>query len=298
MSPALLSTLQRLPVRYTLDAWSEEKEVELLNASLVAFLPVNAQNFSIVKSLNRAITALCSGTQVLSTGYPLYQSLSPFIYRDPAQLLNDIDRHTLALRQDTTPHFATLIDQVASPSREARSLAEFLLARCDRRSSQRHEAFRPLAAVLHGRVVRKDTHMFIQRMGGLSVAGPLCRSEVNFDVSFLAGTGGRIEILIAERWHDSLASEAKTLLSPVIRRGSASYYLLKFTDVPHRVGRLGAILRLLGEYSPCSPAYMGNMQLLCEIIEFLFPSVSCYYSDDSLSFGLSGIFHKHENGTT
>jgi hypothetical protein len=66
-----LVMLRHLPIEAGVEEWNEARETELLSESFACFLPVNAQNFSIVKSLNRAVTALCAGTQVLSVGYPL-----------------------------------------------------------------------------------------------------------------------------------------------------------------------------------------------------------------------------------
>jgi len=101
-----LEALARLPVPWVMDEWSLAGEEELLRESLVAFIPVNAQPFSIAKSLNRAVSALSIGTQVLSAGYPLYEPLGEFVYRDPAALLEDFHRGTLRLREETLPRSA------------------------------------------------------------------------------------------------------------------------------------------------------------------------------------------------
>ena len=60
--------------------------------SFACFLPVNAQPFSAAKSLNRAVTALAAGCQILSVGYPLYAPFDSLIYRDAETLASDSRR--------------------------------------------------------------------------------------------------------------------------------------------------------------------------------------------------------------
>ena len=74
-----LALLRAIPLPVTIEEWSEAAEIEVLGASDVAFLPVSGQSFSRAKSLNRAVTALCAGCQVLNAGYPLYAELDEVV---------------------------------------------------------------------------------------------------------------------------------------------------------------------------------------------------------------------------
>lgn len=121
-----LAMLARLPVPWHLDEWTEDKERDLLAHTLVSFIPVNAQNFSVAKSLNRAASALTGGAQVLSTGFPLYASLGDFIYRRPQDLLDDISNRSLRLRGQTIPALEACLATTGDPRAEARNLSLFM----------------------------------------------------------------------------------------------------------------------------------------------------------------------------
>ena len=104
----ILTRLARIGVATRIEIWSEAREAELLGATTLAFLPVNAQRFSTTKSLNRAVTALTAGAQVLSVGFPLYADLDPFLYRDGDAFLADLEAARLRLRAATLPSAARL----------------------------------------------------------------------------------------------------------------------------------------------------------------------------------------------
>src|SRR5262249_44064800 len=92
LTPENLARLSKLPIPYHFETWSMEAERQALERALVSFIPVNGQSFSRAKSFNRALTAISSGTQVLSPGFPLYRDLDVAIYNDPSDLLSDIER--------------------------------------------------------------------------------------------------------------------------------------------------------------------------------------------------------------
>ncbi len=148
MSPDALAALARLPVRHTLATWSEAAEAALLERCYAAFLPVNAQPFSVAKSLNRAVTALTAGTQVLSVGYPLYALFADFIYRDPRALVADAGAGEARLEPETLGAFADLLRTLADPQQEASQLADFLAGVPAPARLTEPDIF---AAVVHGR---------------------------------------------------------------------------------------------------------------------------------------------------
>lgn len=181
-----LALLSRLGLSINLKTWSVEAEQIALSENLLSYLPVNSQPFSVAKSLNRAVTALAGGTQLLSVGYPLYAPLSDFIYRGSCDLLDDLSRDALKLRGDTLGALAETLDKLASPEREAAGLAEFLgkigSNRPDARSSgvpTRPSKVR--GAVLHGFQPNPTVHQFAQGMGLLSLATPLTPAKIAYD---------------------------------------------------------------------------------------------------------------------
>ena len=199
-----LAALRRLALPFELDEWSEQRQAALLERCTACFLPVNAQSFSVVKSLNRAVTALTGGAQVLSAGYPLYESLGEFIYRDAEQLLADLEARRPLLRPETLGSFAHLLESCASPTAEAHELSAFLRTTSHRPTTQILQL-----AVVHGPYSTRDAHLFVQSMGGLSVASPFAKQQLPYDLRFVFRPNGPgIDLLIA--------SGKRRLLSPAL----------------------------------------------------------------------------------
>lgn len=187
-----LALLQGLPVRSNVEEWTEEAEQELLASTFVAFLPVNTQPFSTAKSLNRAVTALTSGCQVLSAGYPLYERLGPLVYRDATELLADIRQGTMRLSADRLPVYRETMEKFASADAEASRLADFL------KSLKHGSPDDATLVVLHGHSTSGAAHKQIQRLNGLSVASPYCNTRAGFDVIFKANATG-LSMLVSEK---------------------------------------------------------------------------------------------------
>jgi hypothetical protein len=187
-----LSMLGRLPVRTEIEEWSEDAETNALQEALVAFLPVGTQRFSIAKSLNRAVTALSAGCQVLSVGYPLYDRLVPLIYRSAEALLNDLELGSLRFSVASQTEFRRIIDTCASAGNEAVSLARFLQSL----EPQSHSNAGPLC-LIHGQSTRQDAHKLIRQVGGLSVASPYFSTATDFDVLFRGARSG-LKMLVAQ----------------------------------------------------------------------------------------------------
>jgi hypothetical protein len=179
-----LALLQKLPVRSVVEEWTEEAEQELLASTFVAFLPVNAQPFSTAKSLNRAVTALTSGCQVLSAGYPLYERLGPLIYRDAAQLMENLAQGTMRLSPERLPVYRQVMETLASAEAEASRLADFLT------SLEHGTPEDDTLVMLHGHSTSGAAHKLVQRVNGLSIASPYCHTRADFDVIFKATATG------------------------------------------------------------------------------------------------------------
>ncbi len=187
-----LAALARLPVSTAIREWSETAEQEALQQSHVAFLPVSAQRFSVAKSLNRAITALSNGCQVLSAGYPLYDALDALIYREPETVLADLERGAMRFAPASEKRYAKVVASCASAATEAKRLSAFL---SKLRPKERSDD-RPLCLV-HGHSTRQEAHNFARQVGALSVASPFCAAPFDFDLVFRGARSG-LKMLVAK----------------------------------------------------------------------------------------------------
>jgi hypothetical protein len=174
--------LRGLSVAFDLIEWSEEAEKEALDKATIALLPVSGQSFSRAKSLNRALTALSSGCQVLSLGYPLYERLDQFIYRQMDELLDDIDRGACRVGSSSVKALVSRVGQVGNPFEGAKALVQ--QAREGVRRASARKGVRPLLCVVHGRKTKIELHKMAHRIGGLSVRTIFTDAPWNFPVRF------------------------------------------------------------------------------------------------------------------
>jgi hypothetical protein len=286
-----LEMLRRLPVSPMLDEWSEEKERRLIAGSIFCFLPVSTQPFSIAKSLNRAITTLTGGSQVLSAGFPLYEPLNAFIYRDPDQLVRDIESRRPAMRRALMPRLRTLLTEWADPATEAEKLQVFLkelVARRRVRAADTSYAVRPICGILQGRRNSGECHKFVQAIGQISVASIFAVGSLNYDMAFtLSETPGVLDLEISQ--------PVAELLTPAQRA------LLQRVDPPHgkRNQRLSAVMqddvlallaatpeRLAGMVLP-SVFYPRIMEQMRKVLASLLPEVSMHMSETDPIFSVA-----------
>lgn len=201
-----LAMISKLPVPLTIDEWSEQAEADLLRRSLACFLPVNAQRFSAAKSLNRAITALSAGCQVLSAGYPLYAALDEFIYRDAGRFGEDLRRGQMRLGTNSLALFGSVIEQLASPRVEREKLRSFLLGLPPRADSEDAGA---VLHLVHGHATNGAAHKMVQAVGGLSVASPFCRLPLDFDIMFEMRPGLEVAMLVSDKGLSRMRPESR-----------------------------------------------------------------------------------------
>ena len=174
-----LAMLGQLPVPVCINEWSEERERELLESSFACFLPVNAQPFSTAKSLNRALTALSAGCQVLTVGFPLYAPLAPLLYGSAESLIEDFNSGRMRLSPATLPHFEQLALDLASAGREAAALSSFLQEAVAARLAR--PASSSPTFLLHGVASNQRAHDLARASGVLSIATPFCAMPLDFD---------------------------------------------------------------------------------------------------------------------
>lgn len=208
-----LALLRRLPVRPNIELWTQPREQALLEESLLSFLPVNAQGFSIAKSLNRAVTALASGTQLLSVGYPLYAPLDAFLYRDAASFIDDLSTGTLRVSGATLGALGDQLDRLSNPITEAESLLSFLQAIASSPSSTVDGS---RLAIVHGERSTGAIHKFAQQRQWLSFASPYASPGLSYDAHLAAFEPGgapslRMSARVASTLRGHFAKRAKSI---------------------------------------------------------------------------------------
>ncbi|WP_156340173.1 glycosyltransferase [Sphingomonas sp. Leaf17] len=207
-----LELLRRLGVRYTISEWSADAEAGLLGRSLVAFIPVNSQPFSIAKSLNRAVTAFSHGTQILSPGYPLYEALDRFVYDDPSQLVRSIEQGSMLVRRQTLPVLAATLNKIANPEMEAEKLVAALTALQNPKRQVKRK--RPVLALLHGVKTTGAAHKLAQRLQHLSIASPFSNQNLKFDVKFRANpVTMTLDVELSDRAQKKLSADVARQLT-------------------------------------------------------------------------------------
>lgn len=214
-----LAMLRDLPVRPDVEEWSEAREHVLLEESLAAFLPVNAQGFSIAKSLNRAVTALTGSTQVLCAGYPLYAPLDPFLYRRPENLVDDLVGGTLRVSELRFAALRKQLDALSNPSVEASALHAFLdsvsPATTGNARVAKHQEV-PRLAILHGERTTGAIHKFAKCRRWLSLASPLTPHGLALDAHLsVFMPAKRVALRLTERAASSLVPAARACLHPL-----------------------------------------------------------------------------------
>jgi len=284
-----LEALARLPVEWTIDEWSLAGEESLLRDSLVAFIPVTAQPFSIAKSLNRAISALAAGTQVLSPAYPLYQAMHGFIYHDAPSLLTDLGHWRMRLRRDTLPALADRFAEWADPAIEAQRMVRFLQGELRRKGPGAGrggpEAI-PLG-VIHGMRSGADVHQLAQRHRHLSIGSPFSNEKLNYDLRFVRGSGpGHVAAELEERTLRLLRPDLLGILQPAVSRNGRAVKRLSLDEIfPDRVGEVAR-----GIYGTRSPVadyaiYDSVMAAALEIATALFAGIELLVSEAEAPYG-------------
>ena len=209
-----LEMLARLPFKTTIAEWNAEQEKALISRCIACFLPVSAQSFSVVKSLNRAVTSLTNGAQVLSSGFPLYNALEPFVYRDIREMVGDLAVGTLKLRKETTGQLSEALADKADPDTEARELVGFLNSLAGRRQQVPGTQHKDqVVAVIHGARSSGEIHKTIQKLGVFSVASPIFNRRLNFDVTvrLTRDSSKEVDISLSERAFEKVRHDLKYL---------------------------------------------------------------------------------------
>ena len=205
-----LELLSRLPVSYRLDLWSEKAERLLLDNSLIAFLPVNTQNFSTVKSLNRAVSSLSHGCQILSVGHDLYHPLKDFLYRSPKDLLADLYNGRLKVRLETLHELTDLLRQWSNASVETGELLNFLSQLAWTPPSPARKL-----AVINGLSSPGRAHKLAQNLDFFSISLPFTETKMNYDLLVSQTVGSQyLELCLTANACNSLSDAFAACIGP------------------------------------------------------------------------------------
>ena len=279
-----LEALRWLAIPYTLDDWSEEKEQKQIADSDACFLPVNGQLFSIAKSLNRAITTLTGGAQVLSSGYPLYAPLGGFIYRDPAALVADIEAGRPALRAETIPALMQVFDLWASPSVEAGKFANFLQPLLQREPAgyalTGPRKYRTIG-ILHGRRTASLTHKLTQRLGHFSIGTPFSPAALHYDMTLTyVDQPSRLDLHLSEATREWLAAAFRPRLAQNQEQPNqrANLVIEGVCDDPVLLRQIALFHQSKSEVT-VRTFYTPVMQSLQAILHRLFPDLPLFFSE-------------------
>lgn len=225
--------LKCLPFPVKLEIWSENRESELLLDSLCCFLPVNAQPFSIAKSLNRAVSALTAGCQVIWAGYPLYEQLGPLIYADPEHFASDLESGTLRHSPQRFETYLALLRRLADLENEVDGFLHFLTTHrslgTDSNSCDQTATSAAVLVLVHGLQTNGEAHKAAQRDGILSVGTPFSPPSLTYDVLFFGRiAGGDLDMLISEQVMPRLLPGLADRTQPFGRVNKRDYRLLSF----------------------------------------------------------------------
>lgn len=271
-----LSSINRLSVLHTVEEWTEAREAELLAESLVAFIPVNAQPFSIAKSLNRAVTAITGGCQVLSPGYPLYEPLSDFIYPSADAVADDVLANRLKIRSGTMRDLTRTLSAWGNPARETDKLAAFLDELVESASPTNAVNASPVG-IIHGKRSPADCHKAAQRLGYLSINSLFCGQNLHYDVRFVFGPD-RTVVQFSDLATPGLKPHFRRLLSDGISPLGKPVKVLSIADAlaGHPVDRLRAPS---SEGIAQTASYAQSMHFLRDALGKLIPDIEIYLSE-------------------
>lgn len=269
-----LELLGRMGVPVRLEEWSVPLERELIESSLVSYLPVNAQTFSVAKSLNRAVTALTGGSQVLSEGYPLYSELGSFIYRDVEALVSDITAERPLLRRETLGELAGMLATKAHPAHETEAFVDFL-QKLEPACSSNDATY----AVIHGRKTTSMVHKQIQKLRQLSVGSPFQTTTLVFDIRFSKDEEtGKPGLLLTRQAYMRLRKPLRSRLSEPKLIGKQNFWFLPSSALPIHAAR-SLFARGPRYFSIDISEYASVMHEISTLVSALFGSECIFVSE-------------------
>ncbi len=185
--------LRDLSCNYILTEWTPAAEQRALLDATVAIIPVNTQSFSRAKSMNRAITALSAGCQVLSLGFPLYDKLHNLIYRHAERLLTDLTDQKMLVRADTIDNLNRAFTKFANPYDAAQ---RFVAIAREASHGEANAPYDRTICFINGFRSSIAEHKFASKVG-LSIYTFFSKARWNFPIRFEVDVVGRLEMLVS-----------------------------------------------------------------------------------------------------
>ena len=276
MTPENLSLLGKLFIPYTIAEWSEKQEEQLLQKAFVCFIPVNNQNFSQVKTLNRAITALTSACQVINVGYDLYEPLSDYIYRDATKLLIDLQEGHLKLSDKTLNGFMKSLKKVADIEEEANQVIAF----CKKIEVRKINKTR--LAIIHGENSQVMIHKYTQKMQELSVSSPFTNGTLFYNIMFkLSDDCKSVDLYILKKTIPLVASHFINDFEECVNMYDNKYKKMDIKRKFPEIRQDFCYLVCLNTLSSKTASYKSVMLYIGKILSLLFPNIMCLYSEQS-----------------
>ncbi len=231
LRPERLAQLSRLPIDHRTEFWSLEAEKEALAKAFACFLPVNGQSFSRAKSLNRALTAISAGAQVLSPGFPLYAELDPMIYTDATELVEDAATGRCRIREDNLADVARIVAKASAVTSLASDLFDFLAARIQAKAHGVSDSRNPARiALIYGSSLDVLAAGGAKAAGVLSVASPFVQVERDYDIRLDYRSGRHLDIWITPQMNEHLAPELGARLAAPVKRGKLMMHKVDIGD--------------------------------------------------------------------
>jgi len=194
----LLAEINSLPCKTDIELWSEEKEEALLRSAHFSIIPVNTQSFSVVKSLNRVVTALKHGTNVLSLGYDLYAPFSNWLYRDTNSILQALDEGELLVNEHTIGKLKSDLKSFSCPETEAKNLQLFLENTIVSSSVvENNNLYKNV--VVFGQQFSGDTYRLSKKFKWLTVGSPFASSKLNYDIWLKIDKKGNLAVFVSSK---------------------------------------------------------------------------------------------------
>lgn len=250
LTPQMMQRLRSIGSSLSIELWTEEREKETLRKAFACFIPVNYQGFSIVKSLNRCVTAFTYGCQVIAPGFNLYSDLEQFYYRDIREFVLDLQNKSLKYQANELGDFKSTLLNKADPAIEARNSSLFLnslvetqlsssesieLDRSNNTSTVDSERFK---GFIFGLSIPIEQVALIQQSKYITISSPFSVSKIrpSFRFDYDVQTG-RFRFFVRSNFLDSFEEisfrEIKTLGEESI--GKASYTEVCMFDIESEI---------------------------------------------------------------
>lgn len=283
LTPQGLALLGRLDVPFTVDEWSLAAENALLAESLVAFIPVSAQSFSIAKSLNRAVTALTAGAQVLSPAYPLYDPLGDFIYGSADGLADDIRNGDLKVSRTRMPALSKTLTQWGNPVQEADLLARFLTSLPPLAADAASQWGQERGGVIHGCVSPSVCTDLAHAMNHLSVTLPFNDSRKSDDLRFIRQPKG-VQVRLSPAAEACLDTEVRKKFKKFGERLDGGGFKARLQDILPGSRLEAYMIDHPVTATPLLSSYADGVAIMREALARMTPGVAYFLSEKSPPF--------------